>query len=109
MPKFMVKPGCRFGAVDQYGPGDIVELSEQEAAGFADKLAPAPAAPATAPASLAVDLPDALGGLPEGVVEALATGGFVAVDQVRQASDAALLALPGIGRATVRKIREVTR
>jgi hypothetical protein len=109
----MVKPGQRFGAFNQYAPGDIVEMSETEAAGFADKLAPAPAAPAAQPAPVEQPAPPeliaALDGLPEGALEALLAGGFVTVNQVRHAPDAALLALPGIGRATLRKIREALK
>jgi hypothetical protein len=38
MPKYRVKPGCYHGSKKQYGPGSIVELTEQEAAAFLDKL-----------------------------------------------------------------------
>jgi len=38
--RYRVKPGFRHGAEKQYGPGDIVELSEEEAVGFLDKLEP---------------------------------------------------------------------
>jgi hypothetical protein len=38
MPKFRVKPGLRFGAYDQHGPGSIVELTEREAGPLMFKL-----------------------------------------------------------------------
>lgn len=38
MPKYTVRPGFTFGASKQHKPGDTVELTEQEAAGFLDKL-----------------------------------------------------------------------
>jgi hypothetical protein len=43
MAKYRVKPGCHHGSwiaegVHQYGPGDIVELDPEAAAGFLDKL-----------------------------------------------------------------------
>lgn len=38
MPSYRVRPGVRFGAAKQHGPGDVVELSEREAKGFLDKL-----------------------------------------------------------------------
>lgn len=38
MPKYRVKTGFRHGNLNQYGPGDVVELTEEEAAGFLDKL-----------------------------------------------------------------------
>lgn len=107
----MVRPGCRFGAFDQYGPGDIVAMTEQEAAGFSDKLAVYldPASPPSLPKSMSQPAPgQALGGLPAQVVEALARAGLDTVARVRAASDTALLALPGVGRATLRKIREAT-
>jgi hypothetical protein len=36
--KYRVKPGLMHGAFNQYGPGSIVELTEDEAGGFLDKL-----------------------------------------------------------------------
>lgn len=38
MARYRVRPGFRFGAYDQHGPGTVVELTEAEAAGFRDKL-----------------------------------------------------------------------
>lgn len=38
MPQYVVRQGYTFGAFDQLGPGDLVELSEREAEGFLDKL-----------------------------------------------------------------------
>lgn len=35
---YRVKDGMRHGANNQYGPGDIVELTPEEAAGLLDKL-----------------------------------------------------------------------
>lgn len=35
---YRVKPGMRYGAHDEFGPGDLVELTEYEAAGHLDKL-----------------------------------------------------------------------
>ena len=42
MPEYIVRAGMRFGAMKQYGPGDVVTLTAVEAAGFADKLTLAP-------------------------------------------------------------------
>lgn len=44
MPKYVVRPGNRFGAENQYGPGDVVELTEREYRGLEDKLVPVLAA-----------------------------------------------------------------
>jgi hypothetical protein len=38
MPNYRVRPGKRHGSHKQYGPGDIVEMSEFEAATLLDKL-----------------------------------------------------------------------
>lgn len=38
MPVYEVKPGRHFGPMREYGPGDEVILSPQEAKGFEDKL-----------------------------------------------------------------------
>jgi hypothetical protein len=37
---YRVRDGFRFGSLDQFGPGDMVELDPQAAAGFKDKLEP---------------------------------------------------------------------
>lgn len=38
MARYVVKPGFTHGARNQFKAGDVVELTEQEAAGFLDKL-----------------------------------------------------------------------
>ena len=38
MPQYRVRPGRTFGWKDDVGPGEVVELTEAEAAGFLDKL-----------------------------------------------------------------------
>lgn len=40
MAIYRVKVDRRFGAGKQYGPGDLVELSEDEAAAFVDLVEP---------------------------------------------------------------------
>lgn len=40
MAKYRVRPGFTHGAVDQHKAGAVVELTEEEAAGFLDKLEP---------------------------------------------------------------------
>lgn len=39
--KYRVRPGCRFGSYNEIGPGEVVELTAEEAAGVLDKLEPA--------------------------------------------------------------------
>lgn len=38
MAKYKVRPGKRHGKNKQYGPGDVVELTEREAESLLDKL-----------------------------------------------------------------------
>lgn len=40
MPKYLVNPGVRFGVAGKYGPGTVVELDEEAAGPFLDKLTP---------------------------------------------------------------------
>lgn len=35
---YRVRPGFRHGKSKQFGPGDVVELTDEEASGFSDKL-----------------------------------------------------------------------
>lgn len=41
MPKYRVKQGKKFGSGGQFPAGTILELTEEEASGFMDKLEPA--------------------------------------------------------------------
>ena len=36
--RLRVRDGCRFGALNQYGPGDVVELPASVLVAFGDKL-----------------------------------------------------------------------
>lgn len=36
--QYRVRAGVRFGKGKEFGPGDVVELTAEEAAGFLDKL-----------------------------------------------------------------------
>lgn len=38
MPTYRIKPGKRHGPRDEFGPGDLVKLTEYEASGFLDKM-----------------------------------------------------------------------
>lgn len=55
MPKYRVKEGVRHGAQGQYGPGDIVELTEFEAGPFLFKLERVPDKPAPEAAETPAD------------------------------------------------------
>jgi hypothetical protein len=55
---YRVRPGFRHGAFDQYGPGDEVQLTALEAAGFLDKLEEVAASPVAEPKSEPVAEPE---------------------------------------------------
>lgn len=62
MPIYRVKPGKHHGTQAQYGSGDLVEYTEDEAAGFLDKLelvveTPAPIIPTPTLEELASEKP----------------------------------------------------
>lgn len=114
MPQYTVRPGCEHGAGKRYKAGDVVELSEAEAAPFLDKLEPLPAPserPAEAqPEPSAPGANDASlgewGGLNDATVQALREGGFADAEAVRAATDEQLQAVRGVGPRAVRNIRE---
>lgn len=69
---YEVKAGYRFGPSNQYGPGDRVELTEDEARGFLDKLRPVKESATPADIEPAeVDRPDPWRGLSGAIVTAL--------------------------------------
>ena len=95
MAEYRVRSGMAFGASNQYGPGDKVFLSPEEAAGFLDKLeAVEPGGEDASP----------WGDLAANVVKALEAAGL-APDAVLAMDDDALLAVKGIGPATLGAIR----
>jgi hypothetical protein len=102
---YQVKPGYRFGALDQYEPGDKVELSPEEAQGFLDKLQPVeePSTPANGGGE---QPPSPWGALVPKLVEFLTTASLTP-EMLPTTSDEALLAIDGIGPAALKQIREV--
>lgn len=86
------------GAKRPYGPGDAVDVPE----GLAQALGLTPMAPPEPEFAPAVAL-DVLG-MPSVVSDALITAGYT-VETARAASDDELLAVKGIGPATLRQIR----
>lgn len=119
MATWRVRPGFTFGAFNQFGPGDLVELSEFEAGGFRDKLEPAdssppPAEPTTISGSAVVggELPaDWLdfGDLSKhmNVVRLLVANGYDTPASVQMASDEELIAIKGIGPKALGALRAV--
>lgn len=120
MATYRVKPGYWHGAANQYGPGDNIELSVEEAAGFLDKLVlveegddrqpttdDGQASRPEGPRSAGDDDLSAIEpwrGLEAKVVLALEAGG-VTPAMVPTLSDDELLAVAGIGPAALKKIR----
>lgn len=99
--KYVVRPGFTHGANEQYGPGDIVELTVQEYRGFEDKLAPIEEVDLVNPVQ---PTPSALK-LSAAERKALAAAGLDTDEKITAASDEELLAIDGIGPKSVDKIR----
>lgn len=107
MGKYVVKQGRHHGAMRQYGPGDVVELDEESAKLFADKLDPLLGeVTITSPDPQLAVQGDLVEALDANVVDLLLAGGFTSVAEVAAASDNQLLSLDGVGRVTLRLIRE---
>jgi hypothetical protein len=96
MNKFKVKRGMSFGKDNQYGPGDNVVLSPEDAAGFLDKLEPV---------DEPIEEPAGWNGLDGKIVAALEAAGFSPLMVADNTTDDELLAIEGIGQAAVKKIR----
>lgn len=123
MPQYRVRQGMHFGASKEYKAGDVVELTEAEALGFLDKLAladetdgrelvtTAPGLFETTAADTGEDAPHTAvvaDTLPDGFpyADKLAAGGYTTLTAVDSASDDDLLAVKGIGKASLQAIRE---
>lgn len=101
MAKYRVKPGHQFGARKQHAEGAIVELTEQEAAGFLDKLElvrESKSAP-----QLGLTLVEGGLLLTQEPLQVSLRGAILA------ASDEELIAIPGIGEKSVEAVRAWAR
>ena len=106
MATYQVKQGMRFGAANQYGPTDKIELSVEEAAGFLDKLdLVASTSSADEGTGSAVD---GWNGLDPKVVTLLEAA-EVTPATVPTLTDEELLAIDGVGAKTIEKIRSALR
>lgn len=109
MSLYRVRPGFSFGAFNQFGPGDLVELTEFEAGGFMDKLEPAPVvATPTADDALPPVWLD-FGDLSKhmNMIRLLIANGYDTPAAVQMAGDAELLAIKGIGPKALGALRSV--
>lgn len=109
MPTYKVKPGRTFGKNREYKAGDTVELTEKEAAGFADKLqlvTEEGTQMAGPPPSVKPDLH--LTGLSEKLLDKLANGGFWTAEQVSHAGDDELKEKVKLTDAQLGVVRERT-
>ncbi|MCB9172787.1 MAG: hypothetical protein H6637_07720 [Ardenticatenales bacterium] len=102
---YEVKAGYRFGPSNQYGPGDRVELTEDEASGFLDKLRPVKES--ATPAGIEPvedDRPDPWRGLPGAIVTALRRA-QVSPRALPYLSDEDLREIDGIGPKAIAAIK----
>lgn len=109
MPTYRVKPGYRHGISRVYGPGDAVELTEVEAAGFLDKLELVEGL-AVSPGKLRNEIEPtplaSLDGLDRDILDILADADITTVEKVMALDDEVLLAIHNIGPARLKAIRE---
>lgn len=105
MPTYRVKPGYKHGATNQYEPGDTVEMTEEEAAGFLDKLELVSGGKGKTAEKKAVRL-DSLG-LDTETLTALDTAGFVYVTDLPE-KDSELETVKGITPSRLKAIRKAT-
>lgn len=120
MPQYRVKPGKRHGMGKRYGPGDVVELTEQEAAGFLDKLErvvdDAPPAPEQDDAPLEAEDKEieivvadfsSVDGISDEIQQALYDAGYLTWDDVLMAGAVKVKDdVSGVGLARARKLFE---
>ena len=113
--QYRVKEGQHHGRLRQYGPGDVVELTETEAAGFLDKLVLVEEAPALESSEPIEDSGDYL--MPNDYVLSevfsgyllgvLNKAGFKSTGQVFGQTDDVLLDIKGISNKSLEKIRQI--
>ena len=117
MPLYRVKDGLWFGAYREHGGGSVVELTEEQASAFLDKLDPVAEVKVPRnkkdPAPTTTERPPAEGAeglaqLPPDVQKALVLAGYNSDSKIVEATDTELKELSGIGPATLRHIRKVT-
>ncbi len=121
---YRVREGYRFGVGKQYGPGNIISLTEKEATPFLDKLehmgvvrvevpVEEVAAPLVSePAVVVAAIPDEWLLFDElaknlNMIRVLTENGYTTPDSVRMASDEDLLALKGIGPKALATLRSI--
>ena len=96
---YRCRPGFTHGAKDEVKPGDIIELTDREAAGLLDKFEWVEPALVSVGGEL-----DSL--LPANVVRALAGAGLMTIEAIKAANDETLREIVGIGAKTLELIRE---
>ena len=109
MTRVRIKPGRRHGFNPTYTEGDELEVSQNELDAFGDKFEIVEDAAADPEPEPLPDTPgtDLLNVLDYQLAQMLASAGLTTMAAVKAASNKELLEIPGIGRATVTKIREV--
>ncbi|MDH5508098.1 MAG: hypothetical protein OEZ02_12825 [Anaerolineae bacterium] len=120
----MVRDQATFGRYDQYGPGEVVELTDEEAAAFADKVIPAgrasagqaaakppaaapkPARAAAQPPAEADQTPDDAPQYDKRILKVVELGGLESPEDLRSMSDEQILAIDAkVGPGVLKVIR----
>ena len=100
--RYVVKEGMTFGAAGKYGPGDEVELPEEHAKPFFDKLRPVEPEPEL----VVAESEGNTSALSPSLAARLVAAG-VDESELSTMPDFEILKIPGIGKTALMNIREV--
>lgn len=103
--KYVVRPGFTHGFREQYKPGDVVELSDEEYVGLEDKLVLVTNANAVESATGEPNTPVSDLKITDGERKVLSDAGFVTDAHILGLTDEQILAIDGIGPVALKKIR----
>lgn|SRR3990172_9267278 len=113
MPYYRVRPGFKFGKHNEFLPGDVVLLTEEEFTGFSDKLELIEEKEALSEKEAELFIPEEdtplISILPEKVAQKFIEAGVTSANQAKAMTDEELLGLPSIGAVSVKQLREALK